>query len=241
MASTDYTSNVVSEAMLKTSTGFSDPIPFAVQQRFVGALRSSSLNNLEEQYVLGTDEITTIRESEETFPQVPGATIKFTLMNTNFTNDLTQNSYYILESKIYDLSDIVTWQTKNIIPTVGTDTSTAYYDAEKMIFTPGAVELETIQNTPAGLDVVNKALKDLMGNDFFIIFGKDATVDPNILMVSPILNVRYDVLKYKDKNGNIIEVAEKTTTVKVEPDPDDGNKMKKTVTKSITPKYTPQS
>ena len=42
----------------KSSTGYDSPTYLGAEQRFVGALRNSGVNNLEEQYILGTDTYT---------------------------------------------------------------------------------------------------------------------------------------------------------------------------------------
>lgn len=55
----NYTAEVVRYIRRKGSDGFSEPATYlGAEQRFVGALRNSSVNNLEEQYILGTDSYT---------------------------------------------------------------------------------------------------------------------------------------------------------------------------------------
>jgi hypothetical protein len=46
---------------LKTLNGssFSSPVYFGAEQRFIGAIRGANVDNLEEQYILGVDGVTT--------------------------------------------------------------------------------------------------------------------------------------------------------------------------------------
>lgn len=52
---TGYEAEVIRYLRRKSSSGFESPTYLGAEQRFVGALRNSSVNNLEEQYILGTD------------------------------------------------------------------------------------------------------------------------------------------------------------------------------------------
>lgn len=55
----DNKTEVIRYLRRKNSDGFTEPITYlGAEQRFVNALRNSSLNNLEEQYILGTDTYT---------------------------------------------------------------------------------------------------------------------------------------------------------------------------------------
>ena len=59
----NYTAEVLRYLRRKGSTPFDEPITWlGAEQRFVGALRNSTVNNLEEQYVLGTDTYTVTYE-----------------------------------------------------------------------------------------------------------------------------------------------------------------------------------
>lgn len=54
-----YTSDVIKYIRQKSSNGFDQsPVYLGAEQRYVGALRNSGINNLEEQYILGTDTYT---------------------------------------------------------------------------------------------------------------------------------------------------------------------------------------
>ena len=52
---TGHEAEVIRYLRRKSSSGFESPTYLGAEQRFVGALRNSSVNNLEEQYILGTD------------------------------------------------------------------------------------------------------------------------------------------------------------------------------------------
>lgn len=54
----DYTAEVLRYIRRKGTSGFEPVTWLGSEQRFVGALRNSGINNLEEQYVLGTDTYT---------------------------------------------------------------------------------------------------------------------------------------------------------------------------------------
>ena len=52
---TGHEAEVIRYLRRKSSSGFEPPTYLGAEQRFVSALRNSSVNNLEEQYILGTD------------------------------------------------------------------------------------------------------------------------------------------------------------------------------------------
>lgn len=62
----EYESNVVRYFRKKGNGGFSEPITYlGAEQRYVNALRNSGVNNLEEQFVLGTDTYTEVYTDAE--------------------------------------------------------------------------------------------------------------------------------------------------------------------------------
>jgi hypothetical protein len=86
----EMSSSVIRKLEQRTETGFGDPIYLAPEQRFVGALRNSSVHNMEEQYILGTDTYTDYSLDENG--------------NTLITKSFYQNNsldHYELESIIY--------------------------------------------------------------------------------------------------------------------------------------------
>ena len=61
----DYTAEVLRYIRRKGASGFEPVTWLGSEQRFVGALRNSGINNLEEQYVLGTDTYTVTYQDNE--------------------------------------------------------------------------------------------------------------------------------------------------------------------------------
>ena len=52
-------SQVIKKICAKSEEGFSSPIYLGAEQRFIDALRGTNIHNLEEQYIIGVDCITT--------------------------------------------------------------------------------------------------------------------------------------------------------------------------------------
>ena len=85
--------NVIKSVQQKDSLGsYDSPVFLGAEQRFVGALRQSNNNNLEEQSILGLDCITT-EYVDENYTRI----IKKEYRNAEVTTD-----YYILDIEIYD-------------------------------------------------------------------------------------------------------------------------------------------
>lgn len=62
----DYTLDIVKSLKRKTNGGYTEsPVYLGAEQRFVSALRNSNNNNLEEQFLLGTDCLTSQWTSED--------------------------------------------------------------------------------------------------------------------------------------------------------------------------------
>lgn len=91
----NYTAEVVKYLRRKSSNGFIEPVTYlGAEQRFVGALRNSGVNNLEEQYILGTDTYT------ETYTDEDGNQV---IEKSYHINDTTHSltDYYKLITKNY--------------------------------------------------------------------------------------------------------------------------------------------
>ena len=87
-----YTSEVMKYIRRKTSTGFDEPVTYlGAEQRFVGGLRNSNVNNLEEQYVSGTDTITEIYKDAD----------DNTIIEKSFHVDGSTSDYYKLVTTKY--------------------------------------------------------------------------------------------------------------------------------------------
>lgn len=91
----NYTAEVVRYLRRKSSEGFSEPVTYlGAEQRFVGALRNSGINNLEEQYILGTDTYT------ETYTDADGNEVVEKSYHINDTSH-SLTDYYKLVTKTY--------------------------------------------------------------------------------------------------------------------------------------------
>lgn len=91
------TAEVVKYLRRKSSSGF-EPITYlGTEQRFVGALRNSGINNLEEQYIIGTDTYT-VKYTDDNGNQVTETSYHI--------NDVTHSmtDYYKLISTVYKTS-----------------------------------------------------------------------------------------------------------------------------------------
>ena len=91
MAASDYTIDVVKFIRQKTISNFESPVYFGTEQRFVGALPNSNNNNLEEQFLLGTD----------TYTEVYSDTDGNQIIEKSFKKDGEDTNYYKLVSIIY--------------------------------------------------------------------------------------------------------------------------------------------
>lgn len=113
----DYTAEVLRYIRQKDSTGFNGPITWlGSEQRFVGALRNSGVNNLEEQYILGTDTYT-IQYKDE------------------YDNDIIEKHYCVTTSSTEDISGITDYY--KLITTIykNPDPNEDYkFDEESLVF-----------------------------------------------------------------------------------------------------------
>ena len=91
---TEHEAEVIRYLRRKSSSGFESPTYLGAEQRFVGALRNSSVNNLEEQYILGTDTYS------ETYVDEQGNKIIETSYHINDTMH-SVTDYYKIISTIY--------------------------------------------------------------------------------------------------------------------------------------------
>lgn len=83
--------NILKYLKRKKSGAYDAPVYIGAEQRFVGAVRGTSNNNLEEQSILGLDCITTSYWDKTVF-----------IEKKEFHNGTKTNEFYILESKIYN-------------------------------------------------------------------------------------------------------------------------------------------
>lgn len=92
MADNNYTMDIVKFFRRKSADGFTEPITYlGAEQRFVGALPNSNNNNLEEQFLLGTDTYT------EAYLNIEGNQV----IEKSFKKDGETTNYYKLVTIIY--------------------------------------------------------------------------------------------------------------------------------------------
>ena len=89
---TGHEAEVIRYLRRKSSSGFESPTYLGAEQRFVSALRNSSVNNLEEQYILGTDTYS------ETYVDEQGNKIVETSYHINNTMHSVTDYYKIIST-----------------------------------------------------------------------------------------------------------------------------------------------
>ena len=89
---TEHEAEVIRYLRRKSSSGFESPTYLGAEQRFVGALRNSNVNNLEEQYILGTDTYS------ETYVDEQGNKIVETSYHINDTMHSVTDYYKIIST-----------------------------------------------------------------------------------------------------------------------------------------------
>ena len=89
---TGHEAEVIRYLRRKSSSGFESPTYLGAEQRFVSALRNSSVNNLEEQYILGTDTYS------ETYIDEQGNKIVETSYHINDTMHSVTDYYKIIST-----------------------------------------------------------------------------------------------------------------------------------------------
>lgn len=85
--------NILKYLKRKKSGAYEAPVYIGAEQRFVGALRGSNNNNLEEQSILGLDCITTSYWQDTVY-----------IEKKEFHDGTRSNGFYILESRVYNAS-----------------------------------------------------------------------------------------------------------------------------------------
>lgn len=98
----DYTGEVIKYLRRKGSSGF-EPISYlGSEQRFVGALRNSNDNNLEEQFALGTDTYTEMYEDEDGNHIIKKSFCITNMQNPSSTDIDSRTDYYKVVTTIYN-------------------------------------------------------------------------------------------------------------------------------------------
>lgn len=170
---------IISMLKQKSDSGDFNPLYLGPEQRYVGALRKSNNNNIEEQLLLGVDRIITSWNEGDTIREH----IEF-----RDNEDPDETGYYILDRWIYgEASEIEEEDIDN----------DAFIKDNTLMFNTGTVQ----QN--------DDKLEDLKNDGFMVINN-----DENSLLLSSTFILLKDVLKFKQSNGDILNVSQKITTKK---------------------------
>lgn len=178
-----YNAEVVKYFRRKSSSGFNEPITYlGAEQRFVGALRNSGVNNLEEQFILGTDTYT------ETYTDTNG-------------NQVIETSYHINDST-HALTDY--YKIISVIYKNGSANEDFYFDNEIVKLPDDPTEVLFGDGTTAYPN-----LNEVYGEKAttFIFDSNEVKIYPSSYTV-----IRKDELHYISNNGtNDLLVLTKTT------------------------------
>lgn len=170
---------IISMLKQKSDNGDFNPLYLGPEQRYIGALRKSNNNNIEEQLLLGVDRIITSWNEGDTIREH----IEF-----RDNEDPDETGYYILDRWIYgETSEIEEEDIDN----------DAFIKDNTLMFNTGTVQ----QN--------DDKLEDLKNDGFMVINN-----DENSLLLSSTFILLKDVLKFKQSNGDILNVSQKITTKK---------------------------
>ena len=183
-------SEVIKFLRRKTITGFDEPISYlGAEQRFVGPLRNSNNNNLEEQFLIGSDCYTESYIDPDT-----GDTIIKKEYHTN--NAVNPVNYYYIQTWIYANSHI------NMDYYFEGSALRLPYDPSVVVFGDPSDPEYSDPNTLYGLDT------GVFANE-----GEQLTIFPKSLAVS-----RKDELHFIQSYGSDILVSTKITGEKYKSD-----------------------
>ena len=101
---TGHEAEVIRYLRRKSSSGFESPTYLGAEQRFVGALRNSNVNNLEEQYILGTDTYSEtyvdeqgnkiVETSYHINDTIHSLTDYYKIISTTYTNEIINEDFF---------------------------------------------------------------------------------------------------------------------------------------------------
>ena len=114
---TGHEAEVIRYLRRKSSSGFESPTYLGAEQRFVGALRNSSVNNLEEQYILGTDTYSEkyvdeqgnkiVETSYHINDTMHSVTDYYKIISTTYTNGIINEDFFFDNNNLKLLNDSV--------------------------------------------------------------------------------------------------------------------------------------
>lgn len=194
-----YTNEVIKYFRRKDATDF-EPISWlGAEQRFVGPLRNSNLNNLEEQYIIGTDtyiinytdnEGNRIREEHFCMTGANGledATDYYKLVSTIYQNPYQESNIH------FDQGGLVFSQDSNVV--FGGGSSSTYTDPDSVYFI-GTNKYSFDED--GGLQMVESGVEDYIRvrQDILYFVKKN---QPDLLVLTKLTEE-----KYLDNNRTII-------------------------------------
>lgn len=184
----EYEANVVRYFRKKGESGFTEPITFlGAEQRYVNSLRNSGVNNLEEQYILGTDTYTEVYSDAD-----ENIIIEKSFHVNSDDESAVYNDYYMVRTTVYKdtISDRDFY--------FNGDTLIMPDDINKIIFGNGSIDYPEL-DTLYGVDENLFEFK----NDTFNIYSAE------------FVTVRKDELFFITNNGSTIKpVLTKTISKK---------------------------
>lgn len=207
------TGQVIRYLRRKGSSGFTEPISWlGAEQRFVGALRNSAVNNLEEQYAVGTDSYTEMYEDAQ-------------------GNYIIEKSFCITDidaSEEVDIQDRTEYY--KLITTIYKNTGGVgnyYFEGDDTVF---ANSVEDAIFGDGSIDYPDEEMLYLINDE---IFEWDSNNDLQIHASSGFLNSRKDELYFIKKNETPQLILTKYTTKKY----DDNGKLivRKKVVNALNP------
>ena len=179
----DYTAEVLRYIRRKGASGFEPVTWLGSEQRFVGALRNSGINNLEEQYVLGTDTYTVTYKDEN-------------------NNDIIEKSYCVTPSNttegVTDYYKVITTIYENPDPK-----EDYKFEGESLVFSN---EMNDVVFGDGSSDYPSLKTLYLLNDDTFKFINSTLDIVP-----STFTTIRKDELYYIQTDGTPLLVLTKLT------------------------------
>ena len=179
----DYTAEVLRYIRRKGASGFEPVTWLGSEQRFVGALRNSGINNLEEQYVLGTDTYTVTYKDEN-------------------DNDIIEKSYCVTPSN--SLEGVTDYY--KVISTIynNPDPNEDYkFEGDSLVFSN---KMNDVAFGDGSSDYPSLESLYLLNNSTFKFIGDTLDIVP-----STFTTIRKDELYYIQSDGTELLVLTKLT------------------------------
>lgn len=177
--------DIIDHLRRKTEDGYEEPVYFGAALRFVEASRGSRNNNFEEQFLIGTDRISTSNYDEE-------------------GNLVTLTEYYPQEEEGQEKenANLGTYQVENTVYANPLKNAGYYFDNNT--FVVSEMGDFSINEETASLNIIGAD-----GNNGLYEFGEDD------LKIFPKYTypVQQDILRFVDSEGNKTDILTKTTSI----------------------------